>query len=70
MNVKQLKQELTTRGVPTDGLKPALVKRLEQAIQHEAEEEKKNSNEAFRSVYAAGAPAQESNGERARGRRA
>jgi len=33
MNVEQLKRELTTRGLPTDGLKPALVERLEQAIQ-------------------------------------
>ena len=52
MTVKCLKQELTQRGLPTDGLKPALVERLEQAIQQDEEEEKKNSNEAFHSVYA------------------
>ena len=33
MNVKLLQQEMTKRGLPTDGLKPALVERLEQAIQ-------------------------------------
>ena len=49
MTIKCLKQELTQRGLPTDGLKPALVGRLEQAIQQEDEEEKKNSNEAFHS---------------------
>ena len=51
MTVKRLKQELNQRGLPTDGLKPVLVERLEQAIQQE-EEEKKKSNEAFHSVYA------------------
>ena len=52
MNVKRLKQELTQRGLPTDGLKPALVALLEQAIQQDEEEENQNSNEAFHSVYA------------------
>jgi hypothetical protein len=52
MNVKQLKQEVTTHDTPTDGLKPVLVERLEQAMQHEQEKEKKISNEAFRKVYA------------------
>jgi len=28
-HVKRLKQEMTQRGLPTDGLKPALVERLE-----------------------------------------
>ena len=51
MNIKCLKQELIQRGLPTDGLKPALVERLEQAIQQDEEEDKK-SNEAFHSVYA------------------
>ena len=40
MTIKLLKQELTKRGLPTDGLKPALVARLELALW-------KNSNEAF-----------------------
>jgi len=31
MTAKCLKQELTLRGLPTDGLKPVLVVRLEQA---------------------------------------
>ena len=51
MTITLLKQELTQRGLPTDGLKPALVKRVEQAMQQEEEEDKKISNEAFRSVY-------------------
>ena len=51
MTVKLLKQELAQRGLPTDGLKPALVEMLEQAIQQDEEEDKK-SNEAFHSVYA------------------
>jgi len=32
MTIKLLKQELTKRGLPTDGLKPALVERLELAL--------------------------------------
>ena len=32
MTITRLKQELTQRGLPTDGLKPALVERLEQAM--------------------------------------
>jgi len=53
MNVKQLKQELTKRVLPTDGLKPALVERLEQAMMMQSEKKKKKkiSNEAFHSVY-------------------
>ena len=31
MSVTLLKQKLTTRGLPTDGLKPALVEQLTQA---------------------------------------
>ena len=42
ITIKLLKQELTKRGLPTDGLKPALVARLELALW-------KNSNEAFHS---------------------
>ena len=52
MNIKQLKQELTQRGLPVDGLKAALIERLEQAMQQDEAEENKMSNEAFRSVYA------------------
>jgi len=40
ISVKQLKEELTKRGLPTDGLKPALVERLEQAI-HQSEDKDK-----------------------------
>jgi len=50
-----LKQELTKRNLPTDGLKPAIVERLEQVMQPAKKE--KISNEAFHSVHAAGAPA-------------
>ena len=42
MSVKRLRQELTQRGLAADGLKPALVERLEFAVW-------KNSNEAFHS---------------------
>ena len=51
MNVTLLKQELTKRGLPSDGLKLALVERLTQAIQQEQGKEKKISNEAFHAVY-------------------
>ena len=51
MNVECLWQELNRRGLPTDGLKPALAERLQQAIQQEAGEEKTISNEGFRSVH-------------------
>jgi hypothetical protein len=51
MNVECLWQELNRRGLPTDGLKPALAERLQQAIQQEAGEEKKISNEGFRSAH-------------------
>ena len=51
MNVKHLKQELTKRGLPTDGLKSVLVERLKQATQQPSEKNNKISNEAFRSVY-------------------
>ena len=51
MNMKHLKQELTKRGLPTDGLKSVLVERLQQAIQQSPEKKNKISNEAFRSVY-------------------
>jgi len=50
MHVTRLKQELTKRGLPTDGLKPTLVERLQQVRQQE-DEKKKNSNEAFHSVH-------------------
>jgi len=43
MSVKQLKQELTQRGLLTDGLKPVLVERLTEAMAW------KNSNVAFHS---------------------
>ena len=43
MNVKQLKQELTQRGLLTDGLKAVLVERLTKAMAW------KNSNVAFHS---------------------
>ena len=46
MTVTCLKQELTQRGLPTDGVKPALVKRLREAMAW------KNSNEAFHSLSA------------------
>ena len=39
MNIKQLKQHLTQRGLPTDGLKPVLVERLTQAMQQTKGEE-------------------------------
>jgi len=52
MNVTLLKQELTKRGLPTDGFKRALVERLTQAIQQKQTKETKISNEAFHDVYA------------------
>jgi len=56
MDDKTLKQELTARGLPTHGLKLALIERLEQAIQQEAHNKNsKISNEAFRAVYGAAA---------------
>ena len=51
MNIKQLRQELTSRGLPTSGLKPALIERLKQSIQQDADKANKNSNETFRDVY-------------------
>jgi len=42
MSVTLLKQELNLRGIPTDGLKPALIERLEMTMS-------KNSNDAFHS---------------------
>jgi hypothetical protein len=51
MNAKQLKQELTTRGLSTHGLKPIFVGRLKHE-QSQEQEEKKISNEAFHSVAA------------------
>ena len=46
MTVTRLKQELTQRGLPTDGVKPVLIKRLREAMAW------KNSNEAFHSLSA------------------
>ena len=46
MTVTRLKQELTQRGLPTDGVKPVLVQRLKEAMAW------KNSNEAFHSLSA------------------
>ena len=51
MNMKHLKQEMTKRGLPTDGLKSVLVERLQQAMQQPPEKKNKISNEAFRSVH-------------------
>ena len=52
MNVKQLKQELTKRGLPTDGLKLALVERLEQAMQQPKEKSSSTSNEDYHTLTA------------------
>ena len=46
MTVTRLKQELTQRGLPTDGLKPALIERLQLTMPW------MNSNEAFRTLTA------------------
>ena len=53
MNVKQLKQELIQRGLPTDGLKAALIERLEQAMQ-QPKKNKRNttSNEDYHTLTA------------------
>ena len=56
MNVKQLKEELTKRGLSTDGLKLALVERLEQAMQQPVQKKKKSnattSNEDYHTLTA------------------
>jgi len=36
MTVKRLKQELTHRGLPADGLKPALIERLQASVNLES----------------------------------
>jgi len=53
MNVKQLKQELTKRGLSTDGLKLALVERLEQAMQQPTKQQSNTtSNEDYHTLAA------------------
>ena len=53
MTIKCLKQELTQRGLPTDGLKPALVERLEQAMQQPSKQKSNTtSNEDYHTLAA------------------
>ena len=52
MNVKQLRQELTKHGLPADGLKPALIERLEQAMQPPKKKSSTTSNEDYHTLTA------------------
>jgi hypothetical protein len=53
VNVTLFKQEMTQRGLPTDGLKPALVERLEQAMQQPSKQKSNTtSNEDYHTLAA------------------